>query len=138
MVLKGWTADFTKEDLHGMELTDVPYYHGVYNNLHMPAVITGGIFVLVALVLSLLLILQHLRSYTNPDVSPLTYWVNFLQKSVFMQCFMKTLRFLLNWLVGEKENKGFGDNPTISLQHASFFFLLMDLSIYWFYLKEQL
>ncbi|CAN1243337.1 Protein LAZ1 homolog 2 [Linum perenne] len=38
-----------------------------YRNLHQPALIAGGSFVLVAISVSLLLILQHLRSYTNPS-----------------------------------------------------------------------
>ncbi|KAJ0090488.1 hypothetical protein Patl1_13618 [Pistacia atlantica] len=37
-----------------------------YRNLHQPAVIIGGCFALAAVILSLFLILQHLRSYTNP------------------------------------------------------------------------
>ncbi|KAJ0029977.1 hypothetical protein Pint_13528 [Pistacia integerrima] len=37
-----------------------------YRNLHQPAVIIGGCFALAAVSLSLFLILQHLRSYTNP------------------------------------------------------------------------
>ncbi|CBI27785.3 unnamed protein product, partial [Vitis vinifera] len=41
-------------------------YQGTYRNLHQPAVIIGGCFVVVALILSILLIFQHLRSYTKP------------------------------------------------------------------------
>ncbi|RWR79483.1 protein LAZ1 2 isoform X1 [Cinnamomum micranthum f. kanehirae] len=68
LILKGRSTGFTLEDLHGMALSDLQYYQGgVYKNLHTPAVITGGVFVLVSLVLSLLLILQHLRSYTKPN-----------------------------------------------------------------------
>ncbi|XP_038699449.1 protein LAZ1 homolog 2 isoform X3 [Tripterygium wilfordii] len=37
-----------------------------YRDLHQPALITAGCFVIVALALSILLILQHLRHYTNP------------------------------------------------------------------------
>lgn len=48
-----------------MALSDIPYGRGVYKDLHTPAVITGGVFALAASVLSLLLIFQHLRSYTN-------------------------------------------------------------------------
>ncbi|XP_068660897.1 protein LAZ1 homolog 2 [Aristolochia californica] len=44
----------------------ISFYGGIHERLHRPAVIVGGISVLFALVLSLLLILQHLRSYTNP------------------------------------------------------------------------
>ncbi|XP_058073668.1 protein LAZ1 homolog 2 isoform X2 [Magnolia sinica] len=50
-----------------MALSGISYYQGVYGNLHTTAVIIGGAFVLVALVLSILLILEHLRSYTNPE-----------------------------------------------------------------------
>ncbi|EYU28318.1 hypothetical protein ABFS82_12G129800 [Erythranthe guttata] len=38
----------------------------IYKDLHLPALILAGCFVSVALVLSLLLTFQHLRSYTNP------------------------------------------------------------------------
>ncbi|CAN4109997.1 unnamed protein product [Withania somnifera] len=41
-------------------------YVNIYRDLHEPAVIIGGCFVLVALILSLLLTFQHLRYYTNP------------------------------------------------------------------------
>lgn len=41
-------------------------YEDAYTYLHHPAVIIGGLFALVALILSLFLILQHLRFYTNP------------------------------------------------------------------------
>lgn len=44
-------------------------YEGIYTNLHEPALIIAGCSVLVALVLSIVLILQHLRSYTKPEVS---------------------------------------------------------------------
>lgn len=40
-----------------------------YKDLHQPAFVIGGCFALAAVVLSLFLILQHLRSYTNPAVS---------------------------------------------------------------------
>lgn len=43
-------------------------YEGIYNIVHQPALIVAGCSVLVALVLSLFLIFQHLRSYTNPSV----------------------------------------------------------------------
>ncbi|CAL9190409.1 protein LAZ1 homolog 2-like [Musa acuminata AAA Group] len=44
----------------------VSNFEGVYKSLHLPAVIIGGTFVLIALALSTILILQHLRAYTNP------------------------------------------------------------------------
>ncbi|KAM3741577.1 hypothetical protein ACB098_07G006500 [Castanea mollissima] len=37
-----------------------------YQRLHQPALITAGCFVVVTLILSIFLILQHLRCYTNP------------------------------------------------------------------------
>ncbi|KAF1892543.1 hypothetical protein Lal_00011009 [Lupinus albus] len=39
---------------------------GIYDNLREPALVIGGCCVLIALVLSIFLIFQHLRSYTNP------------------------------------------------------------------------
>ena len=44
-------------------------FRELYGNIHTPAVLTGAAFALVALLLSLWLILQHLRSYSNPAVS---------------------------------------------------------------------
>ncbi|KAK7411844.1 hypothetical protein VNO78_03287 [Psophocarpus tetragonolobus] len=41
-------------------------FEGTYKSLRLPALIIAGCCVLVALVLSILLILQHLRSYNNP------------------------------------------------------------------------
>ncbi|XP_030943484.1 protein LAZ1 homolog 2 [Quercus lobata] len=41
-------------------------YADAYQRLHQPALITAGCFVVVALILSIFLILQHLRYYTNP------------------------------------------------------------------------
>ncbi|RLN16185.1 hypothetical protein C2845_PM02G23720 [Panicum miliaceum] len=41
-------------------------FRELYGNIHTPAVLTGAAFALVALLLSLWLILQHLRSYSNP------------------------------------------------------------------------
>ncbi|KAJ0987492.1 hypothetical protein J5N97_005848 [Dioscorea zingiberensis] len=49
-----------------MAFSDITSYGGVYANLYTPAITIGGIFALIAFVLSLWLILQHLRSYTNP------------------------------------------------------------------------
>lgn len=56
-------------DSYRMEHNHISNFQGVYKNLHIPAVIIGGVFALIALVLSTLLILQHLRSYNNPSVS---------------------------------------------------------------------
>ncbi|KAJ4958621.1 hypothetical protein NE237_025732 [Protea cynaroides] len=55
------------EDVHGMASINILDYNEAYRNLHQPAVLIGGFFVLVALVLSIHLIFQHLRSYTNPE-----------------------------------------------------------------------
>jgi hypothetical protein len=44
-------------------------FQGFYRNLHTPAVLIGAACVLVALLISLWLILKHLRSYSNPEVS---------------------------------------------------------------------
>jgi len=41
-------------------------FRELYGNIHTPAVLTGAAFALVALLLSLCLILQHLRSYSDP------------------------------------------------------------------------
>ncbi|CAI0448146.1 unnamed protein product [Linum tenue] len=50
------------------ELLQVIVNGGItYHHLHRPAFILGGGFALVAVSLSLLLIFQHLRSYTNPS-----------------------------------------------------------------------
>lgn len=52
-----------------MAFSEISGYRGVYANLYTPAIIIGGILALIATVLSLWLILQHLRSYNNPAVS---------------------------------------------------------------------
>ncbi|PHT75684.1 Protein LAZ1 -like protein 2 [Capsicum annuum] len=44
----------------------ISLYMNMYRDLHEPALVIGGCFVLVALILSLLLIFQHLRYYSNP------------------------------------------------------------------------
>ncbi|PIA27611.1 hypothetical protein AQUCO_07600053v1 [Aquilegia coerulea] len=44
----------------------VTYFEATYRDLHSPAAIIAGSFALIALVLSIFLIFQHLRSYTNP------------------------------------------------------------------------
>ncbi|KAM0953035.1 putative organic solute transporter subunit alpha/Transmembrane protein [Dioscorea sansibarensis] len=49
-----------------MAFSEISGYRGVYANLYTPAIIIGGVFALIATVLSLWLILQHLRSYNNP------------------------------------------------------------------------
>ncbi|KAI3977109.1 hypothetical protein MKX01_042799 [Papaver californicum] len=47
-------------------LMNSSYFDGTYGDLYKPALIIGGVFVLVSLFLSIILILQHLRWYTNP------------------------------------------------------------------------
>ncbi|XP_057967866.1 protein LAZ1 homolog 2 isoform X2 [Malania oleifera] len=44
----------------------ISFYQDPYLDLHLPALIIAGCCISIALVLSLLLILQHLKSYTNP------------------------------------------------------------------------
>ena len=39
-----------------------------YNVLHGPGLVIAACFALLALLLSIVLIIQHLRSYSNPDV----------------------------------------------------------------------
>ncbi|KAL9376577.1 hypothetical protein Peur_030697 [Populus x canadensis] len=41
-------------------------YEDTYRDLHQPAVVIGGCFAIVAVLLSIYLIFQHLKSYTNP------------------------------------------------------------------------
>ncbi|WCJ42820.1 hypothetical protein M5689_023604 [Euphorbia peplus] len=43
------------------------YFSDTYTQLHQPAVLIGGCFAFVAVVLSLFLEFQHLTSYTNPS-----------------------------------------------------------------------
>ncbi|CAL5184695.1 unnamed protein product [Lathyrus oleraceus] len=50
-----------------MESNHFSEYEGIYNNIHQPALVIAGCSVLVALVLSLFLIFQHLTSYSNPS-----------------------------------------------------------------------
>jgi hypothetical protein len=42
-------------------------FRDLYRSLHTSVVLVGAAFVLVALLVSLWLILQHLRSYSNPE-----------------------------------------------------------------------
>jgi len=56
------------KDAKGMASNHFSNYEGIYNIVHQPALVIAGCSVLVALVLSLFLIFQHLRSYTNPSV----------------------------------------------------------------------
>lgn len=49
-----------------MALSDVTKFWGTYKDLHSPTIIIAGSFVLVTLVLSMYLLFQHLKSYTNP------------------------------------------------------------------------
>ncbi|KAK9275649.1 hypothetical protein L1049_022916 [Liquidambar formosana] len=54
------------EDAQGMVSIDLSAYQDTNRDLYNPAVIIAGCFAVVAMVLSILLIFQHLRSYTNP------------------------------------------------------------------------
>lgn len=63
--------------ISGVEFNEISNFEGIYRHLHTPALIIGGIFALIALIISLLLIFEHLRTYTNPDV-----WVFFLGTEV--------------------------------------------------------
>ncbi|CAN1243335.1 Protein LAZ1 homolog 2 [Linum perenne] len=58
-----------------------------YRNLHQPALIAGGSFVLVAISVSLLLILQHLRSYTNPSLLSLLNYRLSLACDILRNCY---------------------------------------------------
>ncbi|XP_020099817.1 protein LAZ1 homolog 2 isoform X1 [Ananas comosus] len=49
-----------------MAFNRISSFQGIYKNLHSPAVIIGAVFALIAIFLSVLLILQHLRHYSNP------------------------------------------------------------------------
>ncbi|KAJ4815484.1 organic solute transporter ostalpha protein (DUF300) [Rhynchospora pubera] len=57
-----------------MEINVMSSFQGVYTNLHVPALVIGGVFALNALILSLMLIFRHLRSYTNPYI--ISLWVS--------------------------------------------------------------
>ncbi|KAF9614837.1 hypothetical protein IFM89_020760 [Coptis chinensis] len=51
-----------------MALSSNSYFQVTDRDLHLPATIIAGSFILVALVLSFFLIFQQLRSYTNPAI----------------------------------------------------------------------
>lgn len=53
--------------LSGAEFNQISNFEGIYRHFYAPAVIIGGIFALIAIVMSLFLIFQHLRSYNNPE-----------------------------------------------------------------------
>lgn len=57
---------FEEKDAWEMASNHFSNFEGTYKNLLPPAFIIAGCSVLVALVLSIFLALQHLRSYTNP------------------------------------------------------------------------
>ncbi|KAE7998424.1 hypothetical protein FH972_002969 [Carpinus fangiana] len=48
-------------------------YTDIYRELHQPVLITAGCFAAIAVILSIYLILQHLRSYTNPAIISLCF-----------------------------------------------------------------
>lgn len=60
---------FREKDAWEMAPNHFSNFEGTYKNLRLPAAIIAGCSVLGALVLSFLLILQHLQSYNNPAVS---------------------------------------------------------------------
>ncbi|KAK4391890.1 protein LAZ12 [Sesamum angolense] len=53
--------------MHGMDSPYLFLYQNTYKDLHLPAFLIAGCFGFAAIVLSLLLTFQHLRSYTNPS-----------------------------------------------------------------------
>ncbi|XP_065617540.1 protein LAZ1 homolog 2 [Quercus suber] len=65
-------------------------YADTYQRLHQPALITAGCFVVVALILSIFLILQHLRYYTNPAEQKWIVAVLFMVPVVVNLCFVLT------------------------------------------------
>lgn len=46
-----------------------PQQEDIYGDLYQPALIIATCFAVTALMLSLFLILQHLKSYSNPSVT---------------------------------------------------------------------
>ncbi|XP_027338365.1 protein LAZ1 homolog 2 [Abrus precatorius] len=54
------------KNVRGMASNHISNFGGMYKNLRPPVLVIAGCSVFVALVLSIVLILQHLRSYTNP------------------------------------------------------------------------
>ncbi|TXG61679.1 hypothetical protein EZV62_013042 [Acer yangbiense] len=55
-----------EEDAREMASSNIPVYEQkTYRDLHQPAFIIGGCFAFSAVILSIYLIIQHLRSYTN-------------------------------------------------------------------------
>ncbi|KAL7224925.1 hypothetical protein ACSBR1_026248 [Camellia fascicularis] len=56
------------ENARGMETTYILAYQTTYKDLHQPGLIVAGCFAFIAVVLSTILIFQHLRSYTNPAI----------------------------------------------------------------------
>ncbi|XAR67209.1 hypothetical protein NMG60_11013687 [Bertholletia excelsa] len=65
MVLVSNSRGLAAPNSNGMEVFILAYYKAC-RDLHHPAVIIAGSFVFVALLLSIILISQHLRSYTKP------------------------------------------------------------------------
>ncbi|CAL5375557.1 unnamed protein product [Camellia sinensis] len=59
-------GELALENARGMETTYILAYQTTYKDLHQPALIVAGCFAFIAVVLSTILIFQHLRSYTNP------------------------------------------------------------------------
>ncbi|GMH17841.1 hypothetical protein Nepgr_019682 [Nepenthes gracilis] len=61
-----------------MTSIDSSFNEVTYEDLHEPALIIAGCFASVAIILSFLSILQHLRSYTNPAEQKWIVWVIFM------------------------------------------------------------
>ncbi|KAG6478045.1 hypothetical protein ZIOFF_061477 [Zingiber officinale] len=77
-----------------MAFDRISNFEGVYANLHTPAVIIGGVCVLIALVLSTILILQHLQSYSKPAVSYVYVFMpfcRFIYALVFLMMIMRSI-----------------------------------------------
>ncbi|KAK8991508.1 hypothetical protein V6N11_062519 [Hibiscus sabdariffa] len=97
-------------------------YEDAYTDLHRPAVIIGGSFALVAVVLSLFLVLQHLRSYTNPAEQKWIVAIVFMvpvyaTESMILKTFCALLALLLEvfGVYGDGEFKWYYGYPYITV-----------------------
>lgn len=84
-------------------------YTDIYREFHLPVLITASCFAAIAVILSIYLILQHLRSYTNPAVSSFHYKhpIHFIECSAFVSTCVSShflldvrLKFYGVWLTG--------------------------------------
>jgi hypothetical protein len=80
-----------------MASNSISAYTDIYRELHQPVLITAGCFAAIAVILSIYLNLQHLRSYTNPAVSSFHYKHpnHFIECSAFVSTCVSSL-FLLD------------------------------------------